>query len=68
MAQREPRHPTALQGRVTLEPHRGPPDCGAHAYEQSVPGPRRMGARTASAAQREAGHTHQDQGGRRTVS
>jgi hypothetical protein len=68
MAHREPRQPTALQVRVTFEPHRRTPDCVAHAYEHIVPWPRRMVARTASAAQREAGHTQQEQIGRRNVS
>ena len=41
MARREPRHPTALKVHVTFEPHRGTPDCVAHAYECVVPMPRR---------------------------
>ena len=57
MARREPRHPTALQVRVTFEPHRGTPDCVAHAYEQIVPWPRRTVAHKAAAALGEAEHT-----------
>jgi hypothetical protein len=68
MARRELRQPTALQVRVTFEPHRGTPDCVAHAYEHLVPWPRRTVARQASTAQREAGHTQQTQVGRRNVS
>lgn len=37
MARREPRPPTALKVHVTFEPHRGTPDCVAHAYECVVP-------------------------------
>ena len=37
MARREPRHPTGLKVHVTFEPHRGTPDCVAHAYECVVP-------------------------------
>ena len=68
MARREPQQPTALQVRVTFEPHRGTPDCVAHAYEQIVPWPRRTVARKASAPQREAEHTQHEQVGRRNVS
>ena len=68
MAGREPRPPTALQVRVTCEPHRGTPDGVTHAYEHSVPWPRRTVARKASAPQREAEHTQPEQGGRRHVS
>jgi hypothetical protein len=57
MARRESIRPTALKVRVTFEPHRGTPDCVAHAYERIVPCPRRTVARNVPAAQREAGHT-----------
>ena len=70
MARREPRHPTALQVRVTFEPHREPPDCVAHAYEHIVPWLCRTVARQAAAAQQEAEHTQpqQEQVGRRNAS
>ena len=57
MARRESIRPTALKVRVTFEPHRGTSDHVAHAYERVVPGPHRMVARTAPAAQLEAGPT-----------
>ena len=68
MARREPRPPTALQVRVTFEPHRGTADCVAHAYEPIVPWPHRTVVRQAAAPQREAEHMQQAQGGRRNVS
>jgi len=57
MVRRESTRSTALQVRGTFEPHRGTPDCVAHAYERIVPVPRRTVAHNAPAAQREAGHT-----------
>ena len=68
MACREPRQLTALQVRVTFEPHRGTPDCVAHAYEHIVPWPRRKVVGKAAAPQREAEHMQQEQVGRRNVS
>jgi len=68
MAHREPRHPTALQVRVTFEPHHGTPECVAHAYEHIVPWPRRTVAHNAPATQGEAEHVQREQGRRRNVS
>lgn len=66
MVRRESTRSTALQVRVTFEPHRGTPDCVAHAYERIVPVSRRTVAHNVPAAQREAGHTQHV--GRRNVS
>jgi len=68
MARREPRPPTVLHVRVTFEPHRGTPDCVAHAYEHIVPWPRRTVTHTAAAPQWEAEPRQQEQVGRRHVS
>ena len=67
MARRAPRQHTALKVRITFEPHHGPPECVAHAYEHSVPGPRRTVARHAPATPREAAYTHHAHGGSRHV-
>jgi hypothetical protein len=57
MARRELRQPTVLKVRVTFEPHRGTPECVAHAYEHIVPWPCRTVVRNMPAAQGEAEHT-----------
>ena len=56
MARRAPRPPTALQVRVTFEPHRGTADWVAHASAHLVPWPRRPVARTAPATPPAAEH------------
>ena len=56
MARRAPRPPTALQVRVTFEPHRGTAAWVAHASAHLVPWPRRPVARTAPATPPAAEH------------